>query len=60
MTLMVHSSLSALGEVEGGANTVIGALLEAIGPTGTLAMPAMSGERPFDVKTSRMSARSHF
>ncbi len=52
MTLMVHSSLSALGEVGGGANTLIEALLEAIGPTGTLAMPAMSGARPFNIETS--------
>lgn len=43
MTLMVHSSLSALGHVEGGAATVVEALLEALGPEGTLAMPAMSG-----------------
>ena len=41
--LFVHSSLSALGEVEGGAETVIAALLETIGVSGTLAMPAMSG-----------------
>ena len=43
MTLMVHSALSAIGQVEGGAETVIEALIEALGPEGTLAMPAMSG-----------------
>lgn len=42
MTIMVHSSLSAIGRVEGGAQTVIEALIEAVGPTGTVAMPAMS------------------
>ena len=34
--VMVHSSLSALGPVDGGADTVVDALLEAIGPTGTV------------------------
>ena len=52
MVLMVHASLSALGEVEGGAPTVIEALLEAIGPDGTLAMPAMSADPIFDVNNS--------
>ena len=32
--LQVHSSLSRLGYVEGGAETVIDALLEAVGPDG--------------------------
>jgi len=38
--LLVHSSLSSLGHVEGGPETVIDALLEAVGPTGTVLMPA--------------------
>lgn len=39
-TVIVHSSLSGLGFVEGGAETVIDALREVLGEEGTLAMPA--------------------
>jgi len=48
--LMVHSSLSSLGQVDGGADTVIDALLEALGPEGTLLMPThpARGGRTFD------------
>jgi aminoglycoside 3-N-acetyltransferase len=38
--LMVHSSLSKMGFVEGGASTLIKTLQEAIGITGTLVMPS--------------------
>ena len=44
MTVMVHSSLSKLGYVSGGAQAVVMALLEVIGPDGTLAMPTHSGD----------------
>ncbi|NPV46674.1 MAG: TIM barrel protein [Armatimonadetes bacterium] len=50
MVVMAHSSLSAFGEVAGGANTVIEALLEAVGPQGTLLMPAMGSAPVFDVQ----------
>ena len=40
--LLIHTSLSAVGYVEGGADTVIDALLEAIGPDGTLVIPTLS------------------
>jgi aminoglycoside 3-N-acetyltransferase len=43
--VLVHSSLSSLGYVPGGAETVILGLLEALGPDGTLLMPALSYER---------------
>lgn len=37
--VVVHSSLSSLGPVSGGANAVIDALIEVVGPGGTLMMP---------------------
>lgn len=37
--VLVHSALRRLGPVEGGADTVIDALLEAAGPEGTVAVP---------------------
>jgi len=56
-TVIVHSSLSALGYVEGGACTVIDALKTLLTPEGTLLFPALSystvnQENPhFDVRT---------
>jgi len=43
--LMVHASLRALGQVPGGAESVIQGLLAALGADGTLLMPALSYER---------------
>lgn len=42
--LFVHSSLRNLGFVEGGPDAVIDALLETIGPEGTLAFPTFTIE----------------
>lgn len=43
MTVMVHSSLSKLGFVVGGAQAVVEALLDVLTPSGTLMMPTHSG-----------------
>ena len=40
--VMVHSSLRSLGHVAGGADTVVDALLEALGPAGTLVVPTFT------------------
>jgi len=42
MDVIVHSSLSAIGNVEGGADAVIDALLAVIGKSGTLLMPSFN------------------
>jgi aminoglycoside 3-N-acetyltransferase len=41
-TVMVHSSLSALGWVAGGSVAVVQALLDVVGPDGTLVVPTQT------------------
>jgi aminoglycoside 3-N-acetyltransferase len=43
-TLVVHSSLSAFGEVEGGAKTVVRALRRCVGESGTFVVPTFTGD----------------
>ncbi len=57
--VMVHSSLSRIGWTQGGPASVIAALLEVLGPRGTLVMPAESpqladptSEAVFDPRTT--------
>lgn len=40
--VFVHSSLRSIGPIEGGPDALIDALLEVVGPEGTLAMPAFN------------------
>ena len=40
--VVVHASLSRVGDVEGGAETVIRSLRDVLGPEGTLVMPTFS------------------
>ena len=47
-TVLVHSSLSSLGPVRGGASSVIAALLEVVSPAGTLLFPSFHWGDPYD------------
>jgi aminoglycoside 3-N-acetyltransferase len=55
-TVGVHSSLSSFGYVEGGANTVIDALLETVGERGNIVMSTHSANLSEDKRTPEMTA----
>ncbi|MHC4914558.1 MAG: AAC(3) family N-acetyltransferase, partial [Planctomycetota bacterium] len=42
MDLMVHSAMSAIGHVDGGADTVVDAILETVGPRATVMVPSFN------------------
>lgn len=51
--LMVHASLRKLGPIDGGADALLDALLQALGPRGTLLMVlGADDEEPFDACNS--------
>lgn len=51
--LLVHTSFRAVAPVDGGPETLIDALLRAVGPAGTLVMPTMTdGESVFDPRST--------
>jgi aminoglycoside N3'-acetyltransferase len=52
--LLVHTSFRAIRPVEGGPEGLVAALLDALGPEGTLVMPSWraDADQPFDPATS--------
>jgi aminoglycoside 3-N-acetyltransferase len=51
--LLAHSSLKSLGHVEGGAETVVNALIQSIGPGGAAFVPVFNYDvHAFDVSTT--------
>ena len=56
--ILVHARLISFGEIVGGIETVQSALMDAIGPSGTLIVPTYTfgpGDVPFDPKTTPSS-----
>lgn len=61
--VLVHAAYSALGKVEGGPASVVGAIRDVVGPNATILAPAypmsstmyewMTAPEPFDVRNSR-------
>lgn len=49
MEIEVHSSLSSFGYVEGGAETVIESLMECVGKSGSIFMPALRLSPPMEL-----------
>ncbi len=45
-TVLFHSSLSSMGAVVGGAEAVVDGFLQAVGPTGTVAVPTLCNWSP--------------
>lgn len=56
MAVAVHSRLLAFGRIEGGAETVFAALMRAVGPAGTVAVPTytlnLTSETPYDPRST--------
>lgn len=50
-SVLFHSSLSSMGTVAGGADAVIDGFLDAVGPTGTVAVPTLSSWRELKDKS---------
>ncbi len=50
--VVAHSALSSFGQVAGGARRVVDALIETVGPKGTLLMPTLTLSTPYDYRKS--------
>jgi aminoglycoside 3-N-acetyltransferase len=51
--LLAHSSLKSFGHVAGGADTVVEALIDTVGPTGTAFVPVFNYDvHPFEVSST--------
>lgn len=55
--VLMHSSLSSLGHVQGGARAVIDGVLDALGPTGSLVVPTLTF-RGFEKSNRRFDSRT--
>ena len=51
--VLMHSALSSIGYVEGGADTVVDAVLEAVGEDGTFAVSTMAFNHPYDPENDK-------
>ncbi len=57
--LIVHTSFSKVGPVEGGPEGLVAALRAALGVEGTLVMPSMSDERRARLRSGDHPVRRH-
>ena len=51
--VLMHSALSSIGFVDGGADTVIDAILEAVGEEGIFAVSTMAFNHPYDPENDK-------
>ena len=57
--IVVHSSLAGIGDVEGGADAVCAALMDAVGEAGAIIMPAFTADQTLPAEGGRAIASFH-